>query len=178
MPEIAPHTGLPAGDPIHRAAYRYRQAGFLVLAVGLLGVFLPGFVRFAWECTGAGRPLDERLLLVVPTVIFGALAFMGGLFLWHYIRDHAIPLVIDASGVRYGRKHLSWAEIDSLRGQITGRRWSGMLQLVLRRRGRLFFGPPLTTTPGLSPAECADLMGRLQREITPVHGHLKFTCRD
>lgn len=182
MQDTALHTSPPGSSagsvPFYQSAYRYRQPEFLVGSVLLLGVFLPAFVNFAWQCTGAGRPLDEALLLMVPAVIFAAFAVIGGIMLYRFLTHWAKPLVIDESGVRYGGKHFAWADIRSLSGERIGKGRSNTLQLVLRERHRLLSTQTLSTTPGLTPDEHDRLMERLQREISPAHPHLKFTGPD
>lgn len=182
MQDTTLHTSLPASPqgpvPFYQSAYRYRQPEFLVGSVLLLGVFLPAFVNFAWQELVGGHDAVERALLSVPTAIFGALALIGGIMLYRFLTHWEKPLVIDESGVRYGRRRFAWADIRSLRGESLGKGRSNTLQLVLRERRRLISTETLTTTPGLTLGEHGRLMERLQREIAPAHPHLKFVVPD
>lgn len=173
MTEIAPPPSQQfKAEPIYQSAYYYRRIWVFCGSLFLLVVFLPAFVRFALVCADTSQASDERLLLLVPTTIFGLFALVGGLLLRYHLIDHSIPLIIDGSGVLYGTKQLAWADVRSLSG-IRQRR-SIRIQLMIRQRGRIFSSRQLSTTDGLTPAQYERLMVRLRQEIAPFHKHLEF----
>ena len=176
MTENEPHPSQEfKSKPIYQSAYYYRSSWNPLVPIFLVTVFLPAFVRFALICADTSQALDERVLLVVPTMIFGAFALVGGIILRYYLIDHAIPLIIDRSGVLYGTKKLAWAEIRSLSGTRLGRRERSIrIQLMIHQRGRIYSALCLETSGGLTPAAYERLLVVLRRDIAPSHQHLEF----
>jgi hypothetical protein len=155
--------------PFFKGAYSYRTAGTGAAAFLILLFFLPLLGLFGRELV---RPhTTSELFLGVGLCIFvGSFVFVGATLGYYYLTYYSKPLIIDMSGVTYGRKHFPWDMVATV-----GQDWkSPALQLMFQKRGWVSLTRPIWVDGGLSQAQFNRLMRDLSAHVTPLYPHTQF----
>lgn len=150
----------------------YRRTDNLVVGLLIMAAFgtALGFLVPSWLAKWGGP--DPFWFGLFPVGVCTFFTLVGVNFVWKYITDRRLPLVIDEAGVTYGKRHFPWAEIGML-GRVRRPAVGGAIQLFLQCRG-LSAARFLKTDDGLPQAEYDRLMRRLKTTVGREHPHLRL----
>jgi hypothetical protein len=112
----------------------------------------------------------------VAALIAGGMAVLclvgASFFLYSYARDRQIVVRITEDGVERGGILWGWANIASIRGEISS--WPAGVVPFFRLRGSVALDRPLETDPPLTEAEFSTLMSRLHEFTLQRHPHVQI----
>lgn len=109
---------------------------------------------------------------VFPVGVCTLFVLGGGNFVWKYITDYRVRLLIDETGVTFDKRHFPWAQIGML-GRERRSALGDSIQLFLQCRG-FSAARYLKTDDGFTQEEYDRLIGRLKATIGREHPHLKL----
>lgn len=157
-------------------AHRYRSPlALLGLALGAAVALGLGYVavQIMWNW-GVGEAPAVRWGWAAMVALAAALMAFGTAYgAWGWVECWEVPVRVTEEGVEHGRRVWPWQEISDFGGNVAGP--GGRVQLLFVPAGRrqIRFPRNLWTTPSLSAAEFADLVGRLTPYLAEHHPHVQ-----